>query len=181
MKKILAILLVLFVAGFVFADNNNATDLELSTAVGGRWEVMVSDDNLEGDNTGESLGNWGDANVVTELAFPTGAETRSAYISILTNRRVQAEVTVTANPLASVDTTTKIGYTVSFEDESYSSITVGKGDTNKSGVLFKEDAIYNGMRVKSNKFSVNLNATDYQDATAAANYTTTWTINLNII
>ena len=187
MKKVLAILLVLFVAGFVFAANNSTADLELGTSVGGRYGVKVTEEVIGDGTLGSKVSAFDDEDAVTSVTFDIeeGGENWNKVdlaISYLTNQKIKAIVSVGAHALASdtVGVTTKIGYSVTGDTsgDPVAVLTTAEGATTIT--FFEEAAITNGMRVDTKAFSITLNTDDYLAATQADDYNTTWTIGLTV-
>lgn len=188
MKKAIAILLVLLVAGVAFgADtfsgytNDGSASLELQTVVAGRYGVKVTSDAVTGGTLGALITAFINANEVsTPIVFTENAPTETLYINYMTNQKIQAIVDVTATPLESDDEeiTTKIGYTVTVD---LTDTEVTSSSTGTEITFFDESSETNGMRVQSKAFTIAMNTDDFLAATAAADYETTWTIALTTL
>lgn len=178
MKKTIAILLVLVLAGvglFAVPLTDNQTELELKTAVGGQYAVKISSDEITTTDLASKISTFKTLSEVTSATFDDStALDVDLYVSYLSNQKIQAKVSVSAAPMASSDTSTKIGYIVSgsFTD---SPVTV---DATKTITFYDEGSVVNGMRVFSKAIKIAMIQDDWTAATAADNYTTTWTVNL---
>lgn len=183
MKKTIAILLVL-VIGMVGVWANNATaDLELTTSVAGKYGLKIASRAVTGATLGALVTDFNDNLVgellVSEVPFTDTDLTETLYINYLSNQKIQATVTTTMNPMSSVDTSTNIGYSVTVGTGT--PVVVGKAASSVAITFIDEGSETNGMRVVGQDFTINMNADDWLAATAAENYTTTWTVTLATI
>ncbi|MBK5263412.1 MAG: hypothetical protein JJE17_12730 [Peptostreptococcaceae bacterium] len=184
MKKIIAILLVLVLAGVgVFADDNDIADnndtasLKLMTAVGGRYEIKVASGSVSGDTIAARLTSFGNLASVRSVIFTDSDLTETLNVSYLSNVKKQATVTVDASPMTSSTTGGAIGYNVTVGTAD--AIDVAKNASSAVSItLYDEGSNSNGMRINSQVFTLNMKSVDWVDAPAASDYTTTWTITL---
>ncbi len=180
MKKTIAILLVLVLAGVgLFAANNATADLELNTSVAGRYEIKVSSAAVTGATLGARLTSFAGLVAVSSVTFTEQDLTETLNVSYLTNQKIKATVTVAAWPMKSetqgVDT--EIGYNVTVGTNA--AIPVAKEIANAVEItLYDEGSVTNGMRVISQSFKVDMIEDDWTAATADTTYKTDWTITL---
>jgi hypothetical protein len=185
MKKLIAILLVLLVASVAFGAGpfngytNSATksDLELTTTVAGRYGLKVTADQL-GTLTPAAFISATD---VAEIPFTENVDgtvdSETFYINYMTNQRIMASVTATADPL--------VGETTGNDSTIYYTVTPAVGsavDVEAAGTsitLYAETAISKGMRVVSESFTIAMDSDTWLNATQDS-YSTTWTINLTV-
>jgi hypothetical protein len=125
MKKALAILLVLLVAGVVFgaADPGDAT-LSLSAAMGTRTNHGFIDDNEGLDSFGTiynstALGNYS----ATDLDLESEESQDVGYYVFASNTNTKVEVSFVANPLVSPNLGTEVPYILTANYLSGSNIT----------------------------------------------------------
>lgn len=184
MKKAIAILLVLLVAGAAFGGtfdsytNDADASLVLQTTVAGRYGVKVSDAALTSETLGALITEFlGVTSITDPVIFSEDAPSDTLYVHYMTNQKIQAVVDVDADPLASgtAGIDTKIGYTVTVDGTP----TEVASTASAVNIKFIEEAgVTNGMRVASKAFTIAMDTDDFLAATAASDYETTWTINL---
>lgn len=185
MKKTIAILLVLVIgmAG-VFAANNSTADLALKTNVPGKYGLKIASRAVTGATLGAKVTDFNDnltgALLVTEVLFTDQDLTETLYMNYLSNQKVKATVTTTMNPMASGSVSTKIGYSVAV-DGATAPVEVGSGDSSVSITFIDEGSVVNGMRVESKAFTITMDSDEWLAASAATDYSTTWTVTLATI
>ena len=166
MKKAIAILLVLLVAGMVFGADAD-TSLYLGASVGARYGLVIT--------------AGGDANPTTRSAFdaltPVGTSgspiqfgeedlTETLKVHLMTNKNSAYNINVTASPLTAGGET-DIGYTVDSQAISVE---------NTPFVLHSITA-NPGLTIDSDSFVITIDPDDWEDA-AEGVYSTTWTVEL---
>ncbi len=171
MKKFLAILIALIlVSGVMFAEAwDDSTSLTINTSISGKYGLKISE--TAAAATTPTL--FDGITEFSTLAFTDELQTKNLYVHTMTNKKLAYTVTVTAYPLAK-GTTSYIGYTVTPTGQTAK--TIAKTDT--SGVSVTLDSIADavGLRIKSNLFTIAINATDWLNA-EEGDHTTTWTVN----
>ena len=186
MKKTIAILLVLVlaVAGLfaAYPSNLDSSNLKLTTTVDAVYAVNVSAAQLTGEDLSEKIASFvAVASGVTEKEISNS--TTTLYINTVTNKYTQAKISVSAEGLKSTNSniSSTIGYTVSgltVASPTPTSATVLGSDNANSFVLFQEASFLNGMRVNSAAFAIDVNTTDWLNASADADYEADWVITL---
>jgi hypothetical protein len=183
MKKTIAILLVLVIGMVGVFANNNTANLELSTSVAGKYGLKIASRAVTGATLGALVTDFNDNLVgeilVSEVPFTDSNLTATLYINYLSNQKIQATVTTTMDPMSSADTSTKIGYSVTVGTDT--PVVVGKAASSVPVTFIDEGSEINGMRVVGQAFTIDMNYDDWLAATAATNYTTTWTVTLATI
>jgi hypothetical protein len=101
-------------------------------------------------------------------------------MNYLSNQKVKATVTTTMNPMASGSVSTKIGYSVAV-DGATAPVEVGSGDSSVPITFIDEGSVVNGMRVESKAFTITMDSDEWLAASAATDYSTTWTVTLATI
>lgn len=187
MKKAIAILLVLLVAGVMFGgtfnsyNNDTESELILNTIVAGRTGVVISDTNLSGDTLGAKISSFLTLSEKGSVTFTEDFNSAELFIAYMTNLKNPAIVSVSASPLAADDVSTKIGYNVTIDSETPILVEKEGGPVTITFWDEGETAPANGgMRVESKTLNIAMLEADFLAATGGAdlNYTTTWTVNL---
>ena len=192
MKKLIAILLVVLVAGVAFGDGtftdysntSSKNDLELTTTVGGRYGLKVTASVITsltpaGFISAEDI----DSIVFTENGDGT-VDPETFYINYMTNQRIAAAVTALASPLegATAGNTSTINYSVAANGATFAVNGLG-GEEGAAGpntvTLFAETGTVNGMRVISESFTITMDPETWELATQD-DYSTTWNISLTV-
>ncbi|MFA7019111.1 MAG: hypothetical protein WC239_09035 [Sphaerochaetaceae bacterium] len=181
MKKAIAILLVVLVAGVMFGANPTA-NLVIQTKLKGVEGIKLSTTAL----TKSTYGTEGADETllfesVDEVTAPTA---QTAYINLRTNKANAYTINLSGQALISETVDTTIGYVLTpVAGTGYtvgSTLTVAKGDTTEDitvdpFVTYTADST-SGLRVVPAKFRVLLTGIDWLAATAADDYTTTITV-----
>ncbi len=174
MKKALAILLVLLVAGVAFGANDASTNLYLQTAVGDQFGVVITTPSADPTNKLEfaeltPVGTSGSPIVFTDTAL-----SKSLEVHLMTNKNSAYTVTVLANPMIASGVTTKIGYTVTPLGGSTFSVLSSSSDV---PITLNSIVATAGLRFSSKEFTIAMSKADW-DLAESGTYSTTWTVNL---
>jgi len=159
MKRIMVFLCSLIIVSYmVYAD----ATLTLNTTVEGENLIKLSLEPLHNGNL------WNSANEDLTLEFTTQTA-KEAYVNLRTNNYTAYYINLLGVPLSSDGTTTKIGYTITpIAGDNYTigdSLVVDASHVNDSVNHFVTFPRRHGMRMVPAKFSVELNATDWENST----------------
>jgi hypothetical protein len=176
MKKAIAILLVLLVAGVAFGATSN--DLVVNTTVNELEGLKLSSTALT------TLTAWNDETDIDEALTFTSTDAEivpdaaSFFINLRTNKKNSYTVGLSGLPLASETegVTSKIGYVITAGTNTFtvaSTATAAVGPTTIATFVAG-----NGMRYQSEEATVTLDSTSWMAATADSGYTATITVSI---
>jgi hypothetical protein len=185
MKKAIAILLVLLVAGVAFGAD--PASLVINTTMSGVESIKLSTTALGVSTyTAEGLDETLSFTSEDELTVP---DDQTAYVNLRTNKENSYEISLSGISLISPTVDTTIGYVLTpVAGTGYSvgsALTVLKADTETPKtadpfITYTADST-SGLRVVPAAFTVALTDADWLAATAAADYTTTVTVTLTAL
>jgi hypothetical protein len=172
MKKAIAILLVLLVAGAAFGatgDTAGSTSLTLNSLVSPNSDLFISDTDLSGSIEVSNFSSLLTSNEITEVSFDDENLSAILYVYMKSNIRAGYTVVVESpSALAStIDTTTTIGYSIN-----------GTAVDGSSNFTLADIDAGNGMRIANESFTIAMTQADWDLASADITYTTDWTVNM---
>jgi hypothetical protein len=149
-----------------------SVELTLTTTVEGESLIKLSNNAL---NPGHGHNGWDEASVDLTMFFED-PDAQEAYVNLLRNTRSAYVVKIEGGPLSAPDVSTTIGYTItplggnSFYSPGYS-LTVTSG-TSTADPFITFNSHHGGRQVVPAKFSVELNASDFANASSSEDYST---------
>ena len=185
MKKAIAILLVLLVAGVAFGAD--PASLVINTTMSGVESIKLSTEALTTSTyTAEGLNETLSFTSEDELTVP---DDQTAYVNLRTNKEDSYKISLSGKSLISPTVETTIGYVLTpVAGTGYSigsALTVLKTDTATAKtadpfITYTADST-SGLRVVPEAFTVALTDAAWLAATAAADYTATVTVTLTAL
>ena len=187
MKKVIGILLVLFVTGMVFgADSELTLEARVTSSHGLLLSIdpIISIPDFNQAPGGVEVLDFGDLDI--EGPGFTASLTRSFYIAFKRNDRSGTSISLSGKPLASSnESDPKIGYTIETEKNTdyYNPAEGGKLIVSNDDVSDITQTVgtfegRNGMKVDSAEAIVTLNQNDVVHAAAETTYSTTITVGI---
>ena len=168
MKKVIAILLVLLVAGVVFGVDAT-TSLTLNSYVQASSDLKVS---LDAIPSSFGVSDWGSITSTESVDFGDAeGESLTAELNVFMKSNIRAGWTVSVVAPEALSTENAadgtIGYTIK-----------GTAVNGTNDIKLASIAAGNGMRVAAEPFAIVMNSDDWALASADINYTATLTINM---
>lgn len=172
MKKAIAILLVLLVAGVVFGaigDTVGTTSLTLNSTVSPNSDLFISDTDLISSIDVSNFSTLLSANEDTTVAFDDENLTATLYVYMKSN--IRPGYTVQVDSPAELVNTSHAGFSIGYTIE-------GVAVDGSTDFTLADIGSGNGMRVDNSSFTIAMDTDDWALASADLVYSTIWTVNM---